>query len=690
MPDLETRFRSLARMPTPDLWDEIVDREPRTLTARSRRSRVLAAAVALAVALFGFAGAAVVLSRLERGAEPPPAVEGVGNGVIAYVLDGRLWTVAPDGSSPRRLPIDVPGPIDAVAWAPDGRRLVLEVSYDGEGAPEGGYQDIFVANADGSDAEQLTDDRGSRLPAWSPDGSRIAYTYQADGRSEIRVMSADGSDQRRLTRDKGFDLRPSWSPDGTRIAFERVLEANGDIYVMNADGSGVERVIGNAETDAAPVWSPDGTRIAFTSEHAPTGVYVAAADGAGQRLRLADDDVENLGIAWSPDGRFLVVSSSRGPGLARGLYALDVASGHLTQLTDRGAVWSPAWQPVVTPDQSPAPTTASIGVRVTTTEGVADFPSAIAAGAGGIWVTSCCGGGSGDGEAIRLDPRTGEIVARVAVRAAPGWDFGGAGLAVGDGSVWTMGVTRGTDGCCVALVTRIDPATDTVADEIEVPDIGEGDLWVDGDDIYVLGFTDGGPSNLALAKVRAEDGSVEWRAPVPGRWSQTVFVSGGSVWVLGTAPDDRGPIDVTTLYRVDPGSGELMDEVRLGDSIYIPAVAPDVLWYRTDGGAQRFDPISATSVGPPVRPGPGCCTGPFVADGSGGVWVISSAGANPPRSIWHIDRDGNVVAVGTVEDRATFQQMQGQSYAFDPATETIWVQHYEDSVARVEIDAGAD
>ena len=74
-----------------------------------------------------------------------------------------------------------------------------------------------------------------------------------------------------------------------------------------------------------------------------------------------------------------------------------------------------------------------------------------------------------------------------------------------------------------------------------------------------------------------------------------------------------------------------------------------------------------------------------MSDGAGGVWVVSSPGSGLERSIWHIDASGTVVASGVIEDRDAFQQMLGQSYAFDPATQTIWVQHYEDSVARVEV-----
>jgi hypothetical protein len=189
--------------------------------------------------------------------------------------------------------------------------------------------------------------------------------------------------------------------------------------------------------------------------------------------------------------------------------------------------------------------------------------------------------------------------------------------------------------------------------------------------------------------VDAATHETSWRVPVPGQWSQTVFLAGGSVWVAGTAPDARGPIEVTTLYRFDPATGTLLGYVEHPASQFTLVVHGDAVWLRTGDGAQRFDALSGRVVGEPVRPGPGCCTGPFVSDGAGGVWVVSSPGAGIERSIWHIDATGEVVAMGMIEDRDTFEQMLGQSYAFDPQTQTIWVQHYRDSIGQVRLATAA-
>jgi Tol biopolymer transport system component len=101
---------------------------------------------------------------------------------------------------------------------------------------------------DGREQRQLTTaPTWDADPAFSPDGSRIAFTGERDGNREIYVMDADGANQRRLTFTAGtvrdpmvesVDENPSWSPDGERIGFDSTRDGNLEVYVMNADGSG--------------------------------------------------------------------------------------------------------------------------------------------------------------------------------------------------------------------------------------------------------------------------------------------------------------------------------------------------------------------------------------------------------------------------------------------------------------------
>ncbi len=103
--------------------------------------------------------------------------------------------------------------------------------------------------------------------------------------SGIYTMNPDGSDRQRLT--SGADIEPAWSPDGTQIAFTRFYGATqGEIFVMNADGSNQRRLTANAN-DRHPAWSPDGTKIAFSSRF---GLIIMNADGSNQRVIQTGDN----------------------------------------------------------------------------------------------------------------------------------------------------------------------------------------------------------------------------------------------------------------------------------------------------------------------------------------------------------------------------------------------------------------
>lgn len=186
---------------------------------------------------------------------------------------------------------------------------------------------IKPAGSDGSHQRRLTQDQAN-FSDWAPDGDRIAFDF-VDGKSivydafpfgqttfsiSIWVMDADGSKPRQLTSD-ALDVEPAFSPDGTRIAFGRItgdspegqLEA---IYVINSDGTGLREVVapraGLEDADS----SPDGRSITFNI--APEN---AAAADSGSILSVQPDDsrvrviqprtavLKFFKAVWSPDGR---------------------------------------------------------------------------------------------------------------------------------------------------------------------------------------------------------------------------------------------------------------------------------------------------------------------------------------------------------------------------------------------------
>lgn len=141
-------------------------------------------------------------------------------------------------------------------WSPDGAKIAYTKRVSGIA-----NNDIWSINVDGSGETRLTTDRASdSRPDWSPDGRKIVFSSYRDVTSplapfttELYVMNADGSAQTRLTNSPGEDDAPVWSPDGSKIAFSTDRDGRYQVYVMNADGSAPTN-ISRSTTGEGPPW----------------------------------------------------------------------------------------------------------------------------------------------------------------------------------------------------------------------------------------------------------------------------------------------------------------------------------------------------------------------------------------------------------------------------------------------------
>jgi TolB protein len=176
---------------------------------------------------------------------------------IAFQLyvnnNSDIYLIKADGTGQTRLTTSAVFD-GSPAWSPDGTRIAFNADSNKDGK-----RGVYVMNADGLDLTQLTSAGGNISPAWSPNGGLITMQSHRDGYYEIYVMKSDGLAQTPLTTTKtdSGEYYPCWSPDGTRIAYDSPLEGTYDIYTMNADGSLQTRLTKLKNlTVMHPAWSP--------------------------------------------------------------------------------------------------------------------------------------------------------------------------------------------------------------------------------------------------------------------------------------------------------------------------------------------------------------------------------------------------------------------------------------------------
>jgi len=229
-------------------------------------------------------------------------------------------------------------PIISPAWSPDGTQVAY-VSFENK-KPVVYVQDlvtrqrIVVANFKGSNS----------APSWSPDGKRIAIALARNGLTQVYTVNADGSNLQRLTNTDGIDTEPQFSADGQSIYFTSDRSGGPQIYRMPASGGNAQRVTFNGTYNISPRISPDGKSLAYISRRDGRFQLYVLDLATSQELRLSDT-TKDESPSFSPNGKYIMYATESGG--RRGTLAVVSVDGRIKQrvTTQAGDIREPNWGP---------------------------------------------------------------------------------------------------------------------------------------------------------------------------------------------------------------------------------------------------------------------------------------------------------------------------------------------------------
>ncbi|HQV08751.1 MAG TPA: Tol-Pal system beta propeller repeat protein TolB, partial [Thauera sp.] len=229
-------------------------------------------------------------------------------------------------------------PIISPAWSPDGTRLAY-VSFEQK------KPIVYVHTLATGQRRVVANFKGSNsAPAWSPDGSQLAVVLTKDGQSQLYVVSADGSGVRRLAQSAGIDTEPFWGADGN-IYFTSDRGGSPQIYRIPASGGGAQRVSFDGNYNVSPRLSYDGKLLAFITRNAGR-FQVAVQDLATRQTTILTDSARDESPSFAPNGRMILYATDSG---GRGVLSAVSTDGRIRQrLTVQAAdVREPAWGPQI-------------------------------------------------------------------------------------------------------------------------------------------------------------------------------------------------------------------------------------------------------------------------------------------------------------------------------------------------------
>ena len=203
---------------------------------------------------------------------------------------------------------------------------------------------LQVADADGENPQTVVSSSEPIIsPAWSPDGSQIAYVSFEKKKPIIFIQSLLTGQRLTLANFKGNNSAPSWSPDGSKLAIVLTYAANSQIYTINADGTGLKQLLKSNAIDTEPQWSLDAKWLYFSSDRGGKPQIYKVSSMGGEAQRVTFEGNYNVSPRFSPDGKSLAMIRNEGGKFRVALQ--DLTTGQVQLLSDGAQDESPSFAP---------------------------------------------------------------------------------------------------------------------------------------------------------------------------------------------------------------------------------------------------------------------------------------------------------------------------------------------------------